>query len=473
MGTENRADALDEIPRNLDAERAVIGAMLLSDDDRDDVLLHVQPEEFYLESHQHVVRTMREMHDAGEPIDVLTVAEKLHSQNKLADIGGVGEIAKWMESCPKVSHADYYAKLVREEHCRRAARDAFYQGLRALSDRSLSSEEVLEQSGLAISRVQDLGAGESALDIGQILLSSIDEIMGGGESPSISTGYADIDKLLGGGLRPGGLLIVAARTSVGKTALALNMLVRIAKQERRSQNRACVFFSLEQPWLEVTERMLSTEAKVPLLLIREPMNMGDDDRDRIHQACTRLSDLRIFIDETSRMTVSRMMAISRRIRRRHGLCVVLVDYLQILSPVDRRSPREQQVSELVRELKHMARQLECAVICLCQLNRQPDARKGSEPGRPQLSDLRESGSIEQEADVVGLLWKPAQHDAVKQDGSGDKYAETEMVLFLDKNRNGPTGRVDLHWTKETVTFHEAANDLHDAWAEALERGRHL
>lgn len=434
----------------------MLGALLLSAEARDDVMPILSSGEFYADAHQRISAVIFRMADEDIPIDVVTVAEDLERRGELADVGGVVCLAQLLEDVPIPEHAAYYAGIIREKFRLRSLREAFTKTLHDLHSTNSSSGEILEQASSTLGRIQEIGTGESAQSLHDILIAAFDQIGSCGLAEAIPTGYADLDQKTCGGLRGGNLMLVAARPGAGKTTFALNMMLKMSRLESRSERpRHCLFFSMEQGKLEVAERLLSAASSVSSRKLRGELD--DTDRTAILRSSSDLSALPIVIDDQSDQTISRMLAIGRRVKRRRGLMAVFVDYLQLITPADRRVPREQQVAQLSRDLKNMARQLEVPVVCLAQLNREVDKRQDR---RPQMSHLRESGALEADADLIGLLWRPADapHPEVRRDGSGREYGDSEVLLLIEKHRNGETGTIELFWNRETFAFHDMARE---------------
>jgi replicative DNA helicase len=451
------AEVFDRLPpQNLEAERAVLGSMLLSHEAIDDVADVLQPRHFYADAHQRIAAAIYHLAETTYGgIDPVTVAEELERRGELAEIGGAPCLAQLMEAVHLTAHARYYADIVRDKFVLRSLREAC-TGI--LHDLCHETDETLELLGRAEQRIFSIleQQGEAdKLEIRDILLDAFDGIDArlaqDGSLSGLPTGFVELDAITTG-LHAAEFVVVAARPSMGKTAFVCNIALAVAIDARRKHlekagheggvmpRDGVLLFSLEQSKLELAERLLCIYGKVNGHKLRKG-ELDEDERTRLLATSSKLSELPIFIDDTPGRNMGQVAAICRRVKRRYGLGLIVIDYLQLIEPEDRKAPREQQVAQIARRLKFLAKELSVPVIALAQLNRGVDLRQDKQP---KLADLRESGAIEQDADLVMFLHRPDAYDP------GDRPGEAELIVA--KHRNGPTGLVPLTWIKESMRF---------------------
>ncbi len=435
-----RVDPGDRLPpQDLDAERSVLGSVLLHNDAIDEVLQHVQAASFYADAHQRMFRAVQDMYESGtRGIDPVTLGHELEKRGDLAEIGGVPYIMQVLETVPHAAHAEYYARIVREKWLRRTLIDACTDILR---DSYHGGDDVEEIVARAEKRIFDIAEDQQSLDklaLKDILEDTFERIFHRmdqeGTISGLHTGFHGLDEVTSG-FQSSELLVLAARPSMGKTALVCNFALSVA-----AAKHGVLLFSLEQSSLELAERFLAIHAKINGHKLRQ----GDLDEVEQHglmEAANELREFPLFIDDTAGRTVSQIAAVSRRMKRHPGVGLVVIDYLQLVESDDRNLPREQQISTITRRLKFLAKDLSVPVIALAQLNRGVEQR---EDKRPRLADLRESGAIEQDADIVMFLHRPEAYDPEDRPGEAD--------LIVAKNRNGPIGNVPLTWLKEQLRF---------------------
>ncbi|MCA9061936.1 MAG: replicative DNA helicase [Planctomycetaceae bacterium] len=427
-------------PQNLDAERGVLGSVLLLNEAIDEIGEWLRAEHFYSDPHQKIYKAIHDLYENGvRGIDAVTLAEELMRRNEFDGVGGAAYLAEILEAVPHAAHVRYYANIVRQKWMQRTL---IYACTDILADAYEGSDEVddllqrAERKIFSILEEQD-NAGKIA--IGDILLDAfnrIDErLQKTGDVTGTTTGFTDLDKQTTG-LQPTELVILAARPSMGKTAFVCNVADAIA----RKGGKGVLLFSLEQSNLELAERFLAISARVNGHDLRAG-NLSDEQHDRLVRASDELSRLPLFIDDKPGRTMTEVAAVSRRLHRRDPLGVIIIDYLQLIEPEDKHTPREQQIAQISRRLKFLAKELRVPVIALSQLNRGVELR---EDKRPRLADLRESGAIEQDADMVMFLHRPDAYDPE------DRPGEAEIVVA--KHRSGPTGIVRLTWRKEYMRF---------------------
>jgi replicative DNA helicase len=430
------------LPQNLDAERAVLGAVLIDNMTLAIVTPILRESDFFLETHQRIYRAIGELAARSSAIDLVTVREELVRTGAIERAGGAAYLASLVDGIPDVHNAEHYARIIKEKSTLRRL-ISLGQGLtREGAAAERTAEDVL---GRAASEIFDIAqdsarGGFSPLgDVVEHNLEVIEEARGRqGVLTGLPTGFRDLDRLTSG-LQPGELVILAARPSVGKTSFALNVAAHVAIREARSVG----FFSLEMSKEALGLRVLCTEAGVNAKKMRDGFG-SDQDLRQLALAQTRIAGTRFFIDDTSALSVAEMRAKCQRLKREHGLDLIVVDYLQLMAGHGRIENRTQEVSQISRGLKLLAKDLHTPVIALSQLSRQTERRTGDQR-KPQLADLRDSGSIEQDADVVVFLYREEMYDR-----------ETERKNLADvliaKQRNGPTDDFLLVFLSELTTF---------------------
>jgi replicative DNA helicase len=422
-------------PQDVAAEQAVLGGMLLSKDAIADVVEELRGTDFYRPAHQAIYDTVLDLYGRGEPADPVTVSAELTRAGQLMRIGGAPYLHTLMSSVPTAANAGYYARIVAEQAVLRRLIEAGTRivqlGYGAASGNGGEIDEVVDRAQAAVYEVTEQRTSEDYVRLEQLLTETMDEIdlisSHGGISTGVPTGFADLDGLTNG-LHPGQMIIIAARPALGKSTLALDL----ARAASIKNGEASVIFSLEMSRTEITMRLLSAEAKVPLHHMRSG-RMSDEDWARLARRMGEVAEAPLYIDDSPNLTLMEIRAKARRLKQRHNLRLVVVDYLQLMNSGRRVESRQQEVSEFSRALKLLAKELEVPVVALSQLNRGPEQRTDK---KPMLSDLRESGSLEQDADMVILLHR---EDAYERESP--RAGEADLILA--KNRNGPTGTVTV------------------------------
>jgi replicative DNA helicase len=439
------------LPANLDAERFVLGAVLMDDALYIQVAGTLEAEDFSLEKHRRIFLRMGELYARGDRIDRVTVANELMKQNQLESVDGITYLVSLDEGLPTLANLESYVGIVKDKAILR--RIIFTS--RNLIDRCIIGEEepdqILASAEESLLKMGDARTGDALLNPKQIL----DDFEGGINAfldPSkrikgLSTGFLKLDEMTGG-LHEGELVILAARPSMGKTALALNIAQHVAMFPEKKQTVAV--FSLEMSRESLLTRMICAGARVDQQKFRAGY-LNQDERRRLARTASDLVQAPLFIDDTSGTHIMDIHAKLRRLKSEHGLSLVVVDYLQLMSGRGRSENRNQEISTISRGLKLLAKELKVPMLVLSQLSRAPETRPGDH--RPQLSDLRESGSIEQDADLVSFIFREEVYKPDREDLKG--MAE----LLLAKQRNGPTGRVNLVFLKEFTKFENRTNDL--------------
>ena len=433
-------DRLRLPPQNLDAERGVLGSILLMNEAIDEVGESLKAEHFYSDAHQKMYSAIHRLYENGiRGIDAITLAEELVRSGHYEDVGGAGYLAQILEAVPHAAHVRYYATIVREKWMQRSLIYACTEILSESYEASDDVEGLLQSAERRIFSILESQGDTGSFEIADILLEAFARLeerqSKAGDVTGITSGFTDLDRQTTG-FQPTELIILAARPSMGKTALVCN----IAEAVARKSGKGVLLFSLEQSNLELAERFLSITARIDGHAIRAG-TLTDAQHDAMVQASDDLSKLPLFIDDKPARTMTQMAAIARRQHRKSPLGVIIIDYLQLIEPDDKSSPREQQIAQISRRLKFLAKELKIPVIALAQLNRGVELR---EDKRPRLADLRESGSIEQDADMVMFLHRPDAYDPE------DRPGEAEIIVA--KHRSGPTGLIRLTWRKEYMRF---------------------
>jgi replicative DNA helicase len=430
-------------PHSRDAERSVLGSVLRDNSMIGDVLLIVPTaDSFYFDAHQKVFQAIRDLYDQGHPVDLLILTERLKQQKQLADVGTEVYLGELWDSAPTAANAEYYARIVREKAITRNLIHAGTEILRDAYDQSQPADELLggaERKILEIAEKGVTGNTVTLMDAISDAYTRIDQRLGrksSGYVSGVASGFVDLDTLTAG-FQNSELIILAARPSVGKTAMALNVVRHAIVEEK-----VPVFFvSLEQAKVELAERLLVAQARVDSHKLRTG-HLGGDDMGRLHLGGDVLRNAgKLFIDDTPMQNMLRVAANARRLKLREGIRLVVIDYLQLIEPENRRDPRQEQVAQISRRLKFLARELEIPVIALAQVNRSSEDRQDH---RPRLADLRESGSIEQDADTVLMLHRPGRYEDMSQDN--------KLEVIVAKQRNGPTGDITLFFRKEFMLY---------------------
>jgi len=440
-------------PQNLDAERSVLGSMLLSNEVIDEVIDIIRPNHFYLDAHQRIARALFDLYENSMGgVDAVTLASELDRRNDLGEIGGASYIAELLESVPHAAHGRHYAQLVREKWVLRQLRETCRLILEDIEEEVENTHQILSHAEQRIFSILETKGSTDNLEIRDILMTTFDSInsrwQNEGKTIGLSTGYADLDQQING-LSPSELIILAARPSMGKTAFVCNLALEVARAARfevedhqpsEFVKKGVLLFSLEQSKLELSERFLCINGKLDGHRLKQG-TLEPEEREQVQIAASELSELPILIDDYPGRTMAEIGAISRRLKRKHDISLIIIDYLQLIEPEDKKAPREQQVAQIARRLKFLAKEIDVPVIALAQLNRGVELR---EQKRPRLADLRESGAIEQDADLVWFLHRPEAYDPEDHPGMAE--------LIVAKHRNGPTGIVNLTWLKESMRF---------------------
>ena len=418
-------------PHDLAAEQCVLGGMMLSKDAISDVLEVIRAHDYYRPAHQIIHDIILDLYGRGEPADAVTVAAELTRSGDIGRMGGAPYLHTLIASVPTAANAGYYARIVRERAILRRLVEVGTRIVQLGYAGDGDADELVDRAEAEIYGVTDRRVSEDYLPLAEIMPGALDEIEAigsrGGSLAGVPTGFADLDALTNG-LHPGQMIVIAARPAIGKSALALD----ICRSASVKAGQTAVLFSLEMSRNEITMRLLSAEARVPLHAMRTGQ-LGEDDWTRLARRMSEVVDAPLFIDDSPNMSMMEIRSKCRRLKQRNDLKLVVIDYLQLMSSPKRVENRQQEVSELSRSLKLLAKELNVPVVALAQLNRGPEMRTDK---RPLLADLRESGSIEQDADVVILLHR---EDAYERESP--RAGEADLIVA--KHRNGPTTTVTV------------------------------
>lgn len=440
-------------PHSLEAERCVLGSMLRDSRVIPEVQLVLRPEHtnenFYGDAHRRIYQAINKLHVKTQSVDLVVLSNELHSTGEIKDVGGYQYLAQIYDETPTAANAKYYAQIVRDKAI---IRYLIYTGTdiaRDAADQVAPATELLEGAERKIMGIAEWGVAGETITLGEAIHEAYDRMEarskreGMGDVSGLPSGYVDLDNITAG-LQDSELIIVAARPSVGKTAITLNFMRNIAVD----YDFPVFFASLEQSRIELAERLLCCEAKVDSQKLRKGILSTDEQR-LISDAGARLSQAKIFIDDSPGQNMIRIAANARRLWLKHQIKLVVIDYLQLVEPDNRRDSRQEQVAAISRRLKFLAKELKIPVIACAQLNRGVENRTEAEP---RLADLRESGSIEQDADTVMLLHRP-------KDPQTGLDAEGILEVIIAKQRNGPTGKITLAHIKQHMRFANYAGGM--------------
>lgn len=440
------AIALERIlPNSMESEMAVLGSMLLDPQTAaSEVCSRVEEKHFYYAAHQVLYREFSEMQDENQPVDMMTVTQRLADKGKLEEIGGPGYLADLISKVPTTANVGHYIDVVLRESCRREVIEAAHKA----STQAFDNPDIAEWLSDVQQQFFDIGAASSstgAKPIQELIKGTMDRIAVWQESPGvvvgIATGLRDIDRMLGG-MRPGQMIVIAGRPGHGKSSLAMNIVENVA-----IKGTGVGVFSLEMSADELSDRMVTSSAHLSLRAIQA----GKADASafpKLELAASELLKTNIHIDDTAALTIAQIRSRARRMKRRFNIGLLVIDYLQLARGTGRFQKREEEVAEVSRGTKAMAKELGIPVLALCQLNRQADASDNV----PLLSWLRESGSLEQDADAVGFLQRPILY-AKEEDREA---LRGKAVLCIAKQRNGPTGDIKLTFLEQFTRFEDMA-----------------
>ncbi|HUO45431.1 MAG TPA: replicative DNA helicase [Acidimicrobiia bacterium] len=432
-------------PHSREAEESVLGALLLSPHAANEVMDKLAPEDFYVPAHQAIFESMMALYNGNQPLDAVTVSEELRRNGELEKVGGSPYLARLVDVVPSASNIEYYSDIVAEHGLRRS----LIKAGSSITDFAFRTDDevasVIDRAEQEVLGVAEKRAGEGMLAVGPLFQEAIEHIealeANGTEITGLSTGFRDLDRKLAG-LQKANLVVIAARPSMGKSALTLNMATNIAKT-----GKVVALFSLEMAKEEVVQRILCSVGKVESTKLRTGQ-IGNQ-WDRLVSAANQMFRTPIFVDDSSVVTVTDIRAKSRRLKRVNGLDLVVVDYLQLMQGSNREN-RQQEIAEISRGLKNLARELDVPIIAVSQLNRSVETR---EDRRPRLSDLRESGALEQDSDVVMFIYRHEYYhpEDVEKKGTAE--------VIVAKHRAGATGTVEMTFMPDFTRFADLGRDL--------------
>ncbi|HWN64881.1 MAG TPA: replicative DNA helicase [Candidatus Binatus sp.] len=455
--TSSSQDIHRTLPHSVEAEQGVLGSMLISPRDTiAECVEKINEEYFYVPAHQTIYTVLVELWNAGQAIDLITFTQVLRDRNLLESLGGAAFVTSLFTFVPTAANVHYYLEIVRDKYILRSIIAAATESVRRAYEEQDEVGNLLdevEQKIFAVGEDRFKGQMLSMKDQVMEAIESIEKLYERkGGITGISTGFVEFDRMTSG-MHPSEMIVIAARPSMGKTALAMNIAEHVAVDEKL----AVGVFSLEMSSQQLVQRLLCSRARVNLQKVRDGF-LGERDFPSLTAAASKLAEAKIFIDDSASLTILELRAKARRLKAQQDVQLIIVDYLQLLRSTSRRAQdnRQLEISEISAGLKGLAKELKIPLIVVAQLNRQPEARSG---GKPRLSDLRESGSIEQDADLVGLLVRPEIYEE-DEEARAEKAGEAELIIA--KQRNGPVGEISLTFLKEFTRFEDRARNVSEA-----------
>ena len=458
-GSQNRHNNIRIPPQHLESEQAVLGSIMLRKDAMHEVEDMVQAESFYAEKHKIIFQAMLDLAVKNEPIDMLSLSTKLNEKKHLDRIGGNQYLAEIVNTVPSSTNVKHYADIVQKKHVLRSLIDAAdYVSELAFEEGDDHMDDILDMAEKRMFSVVSSPKNQKFVNLKDALPEAYERLEklheNKGMLRGLPTGFKDLDLMLSG-LQNSDLVILAARPSMGKTTLALD----IARMSGVLHEKSILIFSLEMSSQQLVDRMLSAESRVNAWNLRTGRLSSDREFSQLRDSLDKLAKAKIYIDDQPGNSIVRMKALSRRIKAEKGLDLIVVDYLQLMTTSKNYDSMVNQVTEISRSLKSLAKELDVPVLALSQLNRAVESRGG----KPRLSDLRDSGSIEQDADVVMFIHRD---DKGKDESEKTNIAE----ILIEKHRNGPTGKVELYFDEKTTTFLNLEKSSLSDFAPAKVRG---
>ncbi len=435
-----------KLPHNLEAEKCVLGAVLINNDKFNYAAELIDAGDFFRDAHRRIFDKMVNLSERGQVIDLVTLKEELGRTGDLDDVGGPAYIAALVDGVPGSTHVEHYARIVKEKSTLRSLIKSANRILSTAYDAETDAEVQLDQAEKEIFEIADDQVRDGFVSLRDLVPGSMETVeklqSHQGLLTGMPSGFTDLDKLTSG-FQSSDLVIIASRPSMGKTSLALNIAQHIGVKTERSVG----VFSLEMSKEQLFLRMLTAEARIDAQHFRGGQKLGEQEYRKISQALNTLGEARVFIDDSAGVGVLEMRAKARRLKQEHGLDMLIVDYIQLMQGRGRYENRTLELASISRALKGLAKELQIPILVLSQLSRAPEARKDH---RPQLSDLRESGALEQDADVVIFIYRDDQYNPNPEN-------ENTAELLVSKQRNGPTGVVKLAFLKEMTRFENQTN----------------
>lgn len=458
-------------PQDLEAEMSLLGSMLY-DQNREYIglVLPIIPRDesqrLYRPDHRLLFETIVDLYDHNKPIELVVMEEELRRRNIFEEIGGREYLIELWNSVASPRNIEHYARIVRDKSLLRDLITATGEITQAAYDENEPAQEVLDHAERTLFEVTEQRVTNQPVSIREFIVETFEQIQSDEELVTgVPTGFTELDAMTGG-FQFGDLIVIAARPSMGKTALGLSMLEHIGVEENHGQGHPAVFFSLEMSRMQVAQRLLCSKARVDMNKIRHA-RLNETEMSQLKQAADAMWSRPIFIDDSPSMSIMEVRAKARRLKMLEDIKVIFVDYLQLMCDPAGRENRQQEISAISRGLKALGRELEVPVVAMAQLNRQVEGRSTN---RPRMSDLRESGAIEQDADVVILLHRE-EYYADKKSPEALAEVKGKAELIIDKQRNGPTGVVQLHFTPKYTRFDNAAADyIRDYGDEGYQAG---
>ena len=445
-------------PQNLDAERAILGGMLIDNEAISRVIEILRPEDFYREAHQEIYATILNLYSANEPSDLLTITNALKKEGKLDQVGGAKFLSSLVDQIPTAAHVGHYAKIIREKAILRSLIDGATEIVTRGYEEEKSVAEFLDHAESIIFDIASRQVSQGFHAMKDVVKSSFKTIELLYEKKELVTGvpsgFTDLDRLTSG-LQPSDLVIIAGRPSSGKTAFALG----IAEYAACESKVPCAIFSLEMSKEQLVQRLLCSRSEVDSYKLRGGF-LAESDWPKLTRAAGSLSDAPIYIDDSPVLTVLEMRAKARRLKKEKNLGLIVVDYLQLVRSNHRMDSREREIAEISRGLKALAKEIHVPVVALSQLNRAVENRNDK---RPMLADLRESGSLEQDADIVMFIYRDEMYNTESVDAG-------KAEIIIGKQRNGPTGRVNLAFRAQFTRFDNLARGADEYAQPPMEIG---
>ncbi|MDC7126092.1 MAG: replicative DNA helicase [Spirochaetales bacterium] len=435
-------------PHNDDAEKASLGAVLLDQEAVDSVLRFLRADDFYRTSHKKIFQAIVDLSNQSQPIDLITLAEKLRDKGELEMCGGAAYISTLSDFVPTSANVEYYAKIVREQSVRRQLIKTASEMISWAHDDTREGNEIIEEAEKKIFEITDSNTNTTYKNAGEIVEKTINDIERLYKKKEaytgVPSGFSDLDQMTSG-FQNSEFIIIGARPSIGKTALALTMASNMAIHQKISVG----FFSLEMSDMALMQRVVASESRINSGALRSGM-FKMSDFSKLMEAASRIYEAPLFVDDTPNMKLLQIRSTARRLKAQEDIKIMFIDYIGLIEPENKgRTPRHEQIGEISRSLKALARELQIPIVCLSQVGRQAEGEA------PKLSDLRESGSIEQDADVVMFLHR----DRMPKEEDGNQGAGRETKLIVAKQRNGPTGNVELVFIPQYTRFESHSKEF--------------
>jgi replicative DNA helicase len=455
--TGSSPDIHRALPHSVEAEQGVLGSMLISPRDTiAEAVEKINANYFYIPAHQTIYTVLVDLWNAGQGIDLITFTQVLRDRNLLETVGGASLVTSLFTFVPTAANVGYYLEIVRDKYILREIISACTEGARRSYEEQGEVDNLLDEVEQRIYAVGEDRFKDKALSMKDQVMDAIEAIeklyQQHGGITGLSTGFKDLDRLTSG-LHPAEMIVIAARPSMGKTALVMNIAEHVAVNE----SRPVAVFSLEMSAQQLVQRLLCSRAGVNSQKVRDGTFLADRDFPKLTAAASKLAEANIFIDDSAGLNILELRAKARRLKAQHEIELIVIDYLQLLRSTSRRGQENRQIeiSEISAGIKGLAKELNIPIIVAAQLNRNPENRTGDSKGRPRLSDLRESGSIEQDADLVALLVRQEYYADTEEEKD---ETEGKADLIIAKQRNGPTGDIPLTFRKEFTRFEDRARE---------------